>query len=387
MGKDKGSRNRPETVNEALFDETVRRAVLLERLKAGEVNRVVRFLDDKVLPDVLKRIEAALPRVLLRPSGRDLRLFALQKALKDIIINGLGQVRSSSREKIKEIGLDEATWTTSTIRRVFPFELELTAPAPKLVKAALSTKGPNGRPLGRSWNDWWGGLARQTHTKVMQQVRIGVSSGESIPNIVRRVRGTRANRYRDGVWQTTRRQAETVVRTAVAHVSSRARAEVAKANEDVIKGVRWVSTLDSRTSQICASLDGQVFKVGEGIRPPAHPQCRSIAVPITKSFRELGIDLDDPPPPTRAAKQYSSLKKAVSGEVPANVSFGKWLRRQPREIQNQVLGVGKARLFRSGRVPMDRFVDQRHRPLTLTQLRKLERKLQKQREAKNQKAS
>src|SRR3546814_15905752 len=52
------------------------------------------------------------------------------------------------------------------------------------------------------------------------------------------------------------------------------------ANADLVKRYRWVSTLDDRTSEICQSLDGTEWPVGEGPLPPILPNCRSRIVPV-----------------------------------------------------------------------------------------------------------
>jgi hypothetical protein len=121
--------------------------------------------------------------------------------------------------------------------------------------------------------------------------------------------------------------------------------------------------LIAHNSEICVGLDGQTFPVGEGERPPAHPQCRSTTTPILKSWKELGIDLKEAPEGTRAS---------MNGQVPAKITYRDWIQNQPRAIQDQVLGRGKAQLMRSGQVPIDRFFDAKNRPLTLGQIRKLE---------------
>jgi SPP1 gp7 family putative phage head morphogenesis protein len=46
------------------------------------------------------------------------------------------------------------------------------------------------------------------------------------------------------------------------------------------KKYRYVATLDSRTSSICAALDGREFEYGKGPMPPQHFNCRSTTVPI-----------------------------------------------------------------------------------------------------------
>jgi SPP1 gp7 family putative phage head morphogenesis protein len=163
--------------------------------------------------------------------------------------------------------------------------------------------------------------------------------------------------------EVTRRQAATVVRTAVSHVVNQARELTYKTHKKVIKGVRWLSTLDGKTSDICISLDGQVFGIYEGPRPPAHHQCRSMTVPVIKSWKELGINLKQAKPGTRAS---------MNGQVPAKMKYGEWLKTQPKSFQNEVLGRRKAELFRRGNVPVSRFIDNKLRPLTLRQLEAIE---------------
>ena len=55
-----------------------------------------------------------------------------------------------------------------------------------------------------------------------------------------------------------------------------------KNNDDLINHYEWISTLDSRTSDICIGLDGNIYPVGKGRLPPAHFNCRSTTAPILK---------------------------------------------------------------------------------------------------------
>lgn len=55
------------------------------------------------------------------------------------------------------------------------------------------------------------------------------------------------------------------------------------------------------------------------------------------------------------------------GEDVEDEGFGAWLREQPTEVQNEVLGEKRATAFRAGKLEVDKFVDDA-RPLTLDQL-------------------
>jgi hypothetical protein len=92
----------------------------------------------------------------------------------------------------------------------------------------------------------------------------------------------------------------------------------------------------------------------------SHWNCRSSSVPITKSWRELGIDEDELPITTRAS---------MDGQVPADMTYSDWLKKQPRSVVDEILGEKKAKLFLDGGVTLDRFEDRAGNELSLKELR------------------
>lgn len=75
-------------------------------------------------------------------------------------------------------------------------------------------------------------------------------------------------------------QAETLIRTETNNFH--AQADVRAYEAAGVEEYEFVATLDSRTSEICASLDGKHFPIKEaktGVNyPPMHPRCRSTTV-------------------------------------------------------------------------------------------------------------
>ena len=65
-------------------------------------------------------------------------------------------------------------------------------------------------------------------------------------------------------------------------------------------------------------------------------------------------------------------RRTMDGKVPEKVTFGKWMRGQSKGVQNEVLGPTRAKLWRNGRVPLDRFVNDKRQVLNLEQLAKRE---------------
>ncbi len=152
----------------------------------------------------------------------------------------------------------------------------------------------------------------------------------------------------------SRQQAESLVRTATNHIGSIARNTVYQANADILEGERWISTLDGRTTLICAGRDREVYPLGRGPRPPAHFGCRSIMVPVVKEQYRI---------------QALGERASKFGPVDNRTTYGGWLRQQSKEFQDDVLGPKRAALFRSGKVSIERFTDDLGRTLTLDELR------------------
>lgn len=65
------------------------------------------------------------------------------------------------------------------------------------------------------------------------------------------------------------------------------------ANAGVTRGWVWMSALDARTCPSCWSKHGSEHDVAEG-GPDDHQQGRCTAVPLLKTWRDLGFDVDEP---------------------------------------------------------------------------------------------
>lgn len=371
------------SVNDEIADRAIRHSTFFMRLQTHEANKVVGFLNDKVLPDVIDRVERAVAKGTSTGRLRDLAL-----TVNETLRGGFTATRDLLSKDLKDIAISEAEWVRSVIQQSVPLELVLRVPPAPLLRSIINNNSVEGKMLGKGWNEWWRDLNATTQRNIMTQINIGAASGDSVAQIVQRLRGTRDANYANGAFQTTRRQAEALTRTSVNHVGTQARKETYKANSDIIKGEKWVSTLDARTSDICMSLDGRTFKVGEGPQPPAHINCRSIRVPITKSAAELGLKgvtipklanqraarvLKPGVEPT--AKNLRDFNKTMTGKAPADITYEKWIKGQPANVQNEILGKGRAELLRRGNVPMSRYIDDKGRPLSLKQLQDLEKKI------------
>ncbi|MFW6368581.1 MAG: minor capsid protein [Spirochaetota bacterium] len=340
------------SANEKLQDKSISHATFMERYKTQVVNDILESLKDSER-NLVNRIRDRLDD----ESFTRQRLERLLEDIKAITKEGNQVLRERLRETVKEFGEREAKWTAGAIGESMPIEWNIAQPSPSQIYAAVVD-----RPLeDRMFDEAMRGVGENQRQRIQAALRRGFTEGQTVQEIVRSIRGTRKVNYTDGILGRSRREITGLVRTAINHTHSVARDELVRENRDLIKGVQWVATLDSRTTLICASRDGKVFDPDEGPRPPAHFNCRSTVVPVLRSWRELGIDLDEAPEGTRAS---------MDGQVPAKTTFPQWLERQSAETQREVLGRARYKRWKEGE-SIDRFV-QDGRRLTLDELERRE---------------
>ena len=210
---------------------------------------------------------------------------------------------------------------------------------------------PNGEVVTKAFR----GIAVDQAERFSQVVRNGLLTGEPTPAIAKRLIGSlerSEERLRFGQAPTriskplqkiiaaggeatsvTNNQIVALVRTSINQVANTASQQVYEANQDITKRYRYVATLDTRTSAICRALDGRQFEYGKGPTPPQHFNCRSTTVPVI-DYKELGFT-----PPAEGTRA------SMSGQVPANESYGQWLAKQPLAVKAKALGANKVAYF------------------------------------------
>lgn len=202
---------------------------------------------------------------------------------------------------------------------------------------------------------WWGRQSQDLAFKFSNIARRGVAEGLT----VQQMRGEVVDLMSVG-----RRSADALIRSSVLSASNAVREATYEANRDALRGYRFVATLDSRTSLICAAYSGAAWDMdGKPLRgtklpfrrPPLHWNCRSVLVALTKPLP--GMPEFEP-----------STRAAAGGPVSASITFAQWLDTKPQAYQDGLLGKGRARLWRDGKMSLQQLLDARGNPLTLEQL-------------------
>lgn len=334
-----------------LHDVTVRFQVYLERLKAGEVRR---------MDGAIRQMDVAIRRAVLElgDSPSRTKLESMLRTMRVDLLKITDRNADNYLKTLKQFTDYSLKFHTRTIELVLP----ASAPALAATSSAAAWTGVLYSPIqatGTLLEDFVGTWGNRAISRVEGAVRTGFAQGKTAADIVRLVRGTKANNFRDGILGgVTKREANAMVRTALQHVNNSAQQMIYEDNNDIIEGYIWISTLDSRTSTTCKSLDGKMFKMGKGPVPPIHINCRSSTIPKVR-----GVDLLSET--TRASKD---------GQVPADQTYYEWLKGQGAQFQDDALGTTRAKLFRNGGLSAEEFsklsLDKNFQPLTLEEMKK-----------------
>lgn len=150
---------------------------------------------------------------------------------------------------------------------------------------------------------------------IVNAVQAGYANNLPVDEVTDKIVGTEGTSYTDGLLNSIRRFSTSAINTAIQQVSVQTQADI---EADFVDSYQYVAVLDSRTTEICRSLDGQIFRYGAGPLPPQHVNCRSTIVPIE-----------------RGGDPYPSL------------SFDDWFAEQSQEFRDDAGMTGKGKFSTS----------------------------------------
>ena len=218
-------------------------------------------------------------------------------------------------------------------------------------RAVLESLVSNVLVEGATTKAWWGKMSSDTAFQFASAVRQGIAQGETQNQIFKRA---------NDVAGLAGRNSTALVHTSIMQVMNDANIATLKSNADIAPVVRWLSTLDSSTCVVCGIRDGLTWDtltgapIGHSIpyaNAPLHFGCRCKLVGVTA--------LD---------KAVEGQRASMFGPVDRKVTFTQFLKRQTPEFQDEVLGKGRADLYRAGKITLRDTVSGRGAPLTLAQL-------------------
>lgn len=285
------------------------------------------------------------------------KLNKMLASLDGVLDDVTGDWKSTIEKSLREIADYENKWFIHTLEANTKPKTFITGPTAEELwsRIKFAPLALGNAPVGVM--DLMSGWAQTERNRLVRGVQTGFVQGQTTRQIVSAVAGP------GGLADISERNVMTVVRTAVSHVSNTARDSVYDSNSDIVNKYQWVSTLDSRTSTVCKSRDGQKYDVGRGPIPPAHPNCRSTTIPVIEDdfldFLDEGA--------TRASRGADGGR-----QVDASTTYYDFLKQQPAWFQDEALGPTRGAIFRNSGMTPEEFrqasVDGFGRPLTISEL-------------------
>ena len=355
-----------KSVNQQIQDATIAHGVDLSRYSQSVVLKIIAVLnrsDRNLHAELLKVLANTTPSTFQME-----RLEGMLGSVRAINSEAYAQVGRVLNEELRNFADYEMDYQLQTLIRIFPVQVSFASVAVDQVYVAAMSRPFQGALLKDFLKDQDVNKARL----IRRAIASGFMEGRTTDQIVRSIIGTLKAKYADGLLEITRREAQAVVRTALSHLASNVQESIGKANLDVIKAVQWSSTLDSRTSEQCRIRDQLLYDPvthkPQGHEIPwlagpgkIHWNCRSAQVFVTKSLREMGIDLPELVTPGERA--------SMDGQVAPDTSYATWIKQQSAARQDDILGPRRGALLRKGGLELKDLYSARGTPLTLVQLR------------------
>jgi SPP1 gp7 family putative phage head morphogenesis protein len=239
----------------------IRHKIFVERYAGGVANRLQTIIN--------KARDIAIARVI-NEGLTNIDTLQLELELQ----NELEQVTRTITEEINNYTEVEANFLVNTLRKGLKEEISLPdldkvndRVFSKTMQVGLAEK-INNRSLAAALTLF----SRRKAKELVQPIKDSQVSGENEIET-----GLKIGALAVGLMSA---QTKSLSRTAITHTQLVTSDEVFKENKEIIKEVEWVSVLDSRTTDYCQEQNGKRYKVGQGPRPPAHFNCRSIVQPV-----------------------------------------------------------------------------------------------------------
>lgn len=373
-----------DSAQQILVEALAQHSSYLHRASTATVNQVVALIDESgvaMIRDIQDRLDGLTPAELTAfAAGRytTLRVQALASTIESWASALAAQIDTLFAAEGLSLAGYEAGYMADLLGKATDSVAEVTLSGAAALEAAMAQP-----VLGELVEDMLSGLAERAKQRVYASVRQGIAEGQTNAQIIKALRGTAALQFKDGVLHQLKVSADSVVRTARAHISSVAYDGIYR--ELGVKKVMWSAMLELRTCARCAVLDRKVFALDKPHpKNPIHPRCRCQLVPLisdeqmgerpfVRALRVVGRD---------GQAEYRSIGRMTEkqrkdaglqvGQVSAKTSFAQWFDSLPERFQREWLGAARFKLYKEGGYSIDKFTDPLNRTYTLEDMRRLD---------------
>ena len=349
----------PPSVNNELRDLFLTHSVGLDRLTTGQVNKMGALLVDaerELIHGLTSRLkDISLGKVEGVGTGADTTR-AIRRATAEsgqILHRYSPGLYAELEQDLAGLAQYEANFVQDRIEQAIPTNVapfaQIHSVRPEVLNALVTSTPFMGQRLGAYFGDGPKSFSKVVQRKIRKTIERNLAAGVAPAEMVRKMQ-------RQGV-NIARRELAAITRTATQHVLNEAAERVYERNagkNGVLKGVQWLSTLDVRTTlQFCVPRDHAVYDIktkkglnARGKRYPwlqgpgrIHWGCRSKGIPVTKSWKELGIK----------AKELDRRDRAsMDGVVARETTAEDWMRAQLSSNAKVKVRIVEGRVVRNG---------------------------------------
>ena len=324
----------------------------------------------------LNQAKREIERKIRKPSTKPYTKRTLQKRLTEILIMTEG-IRGKLTNDITKISLEAAKLSIAAHNDILSFgERVVGYKALKMnsdVLRSMITDVPVGGYILSDWIDAM--FTNELKSKLQNEFATGAFSGESTDALARRIAL--------GFNNISNREAVTLARTYVQEVNVNAMEAVYAKNTNIVRGVKWSAVLESGDTKTgtgtcprCAGLDGVEFGIKSHPPCPLHPRCRCLLLPVTKSYRELGLDIEEIQKVYRPTRIADTLKKGGKDKIDfLQGNYEDFYLKQSIEFQSNVVGPVRASMIAGGQISFSDLVDRKTGALVpISQLKSFKKK-------------
>lgn len=327
----------PTTIDDKIITDSL----YINRFDAGQ-RREVEALFKEMRKDLLGVLSE---NYLLESTKR--RVNALISQIDEVIDGYYNQ--AANQLDIEQLFHHTVNTAQAAVQAAIPVSIAAQLPTIGHMKSIISNVMFTGSPL----SDWWDKQAADTRFRFGGIIRQGILQGSDYDKLITPVAE---------LMDLSARNAFGLVHTSINTIANDARIAVFEANSDVIKYLIWRSTMDAHVCSLCIGRSGKKWTVdkkpiGHKIPfqlPPIHFKDRCII-----SAQSIYAPEESDARFTRA----SSL-----GQIDAKTTFDEYLKRVPASQVDDMLGKGRAQLWRDGKITTSQLLDQTGRELTLKEL-------------------
>lgn len=233
------------------FYEQVENGILawevdLGRFTASEIRRIRGILTE-LRDDIIAQLRRIAPQDAVRIETRLRRLTRLLESVDATIDSTYDVIRGTNLDFNQQVARFGRTAVGATINTALEVPLFDVVINDRLMREIVNNTIIDNETTGQ----WWRSHSRDYIQAINRELRTGILQGETIGQLTTRVRNVADTSYN---W------ARSLARTSSITVNNNSVLGTYQDNEDIVRGVQWLSTLDSRTTLICRGLSDKRWR-------------------------------------------------------------------------------------------------------------------------------